>query len=74
VAAGGVPCAMCGRHFGSRNLVFRHLRDPATGCGVHVAAQGGMRLAPSSVARHEAAVTRRNPQVTQWMQCTTLDA
>ena len=64
VAVGdGAPCVMCGRRFASRNLVFRHLRDPSTGCGVHVAAQGGLRLAPSSAARQVAAAARRNPQV-----------
>jgi hypothetical protein len=63
VVGDGVLCTMCGRSFASRNLVFRHLRDPSTGCGVHVAAQGGLRLAPSSATRLAAAAARRNPQV-----------
>jgi hypothetical protein len=28
-----VPCQMCGRFFASRNLMFKHLKDPISGCG-----------------------------------------
>ena len=34
----GVRCSMCGASFGSRNLVFKHLRDAATSCGLTMAA------------------------------------
>lgn len=36
----GVPCDTCGRYFASRNLVFKHLRDPASGCGTILFASG----------------------------------
>ena len=38
-AAPEVPCGMCGKPFPSRNAVFRHLRDPASGCGSSVVEQ-----------------------------------
>jgi len=28
-----IPCEMCGTLFESRNLIFKHLRDPGTTCG-----------------------------------------
>ena len=57
----GVPCAMCGRCFGSRNLVFKHLRDPVNGCGLNVAAVGGLAAAPSVTQKQE---KRRKAQQT----------
>jgi hypothetical protein len=50
----GVPCGMCGRMFGSRNLVFHHLRDPASGCGTSVFASGQAIPTPPSVIKKEA--------------------
>ncbi|CAM9531709.1 unnamed protein product, partial [Heterosigma akashiwo] len=44
----GVPCEMCGRFFGSRNLVFRHLRDPESGCGTSIFADGQLLVDPPS--------------------------
>ena len=45
----GVACTMCGRRFGSRNLVFAHLRDPASGCGTSLWASGQTLAEPPSV-------------------------
>ena len=56
---GGVPCGMCGRQFGSRNLVFKHLKDPANGCGLTVSAEGGIDDAPSTQAKAAAKVRAR---------------
>ena len=36
----GVACHMCGHYFASRNLVFKHLRDSASGCGTTLFANG----------------------------------
>lgn len=47
----GVQCDLCGRLFGSRNLVFAHLRDPASGCGTEIFSTGMSLAAPPSVAR-----------------------
>ena len=41
-AAGGVlSCKRCARGFGSRNALFKHLRDPSNPCGQYAAANGG---------------------------------
>ncbi len=47
----GVECKMCGQLFPSRNLVFRHLRDPQSGCGESVAQQGGLAPSPGEEAK-----------------------
>ena len=45
----GVKCELCGLYFASRNLVFMHLRDPASGCGTSIFALGKpIPEAPSS--------------------------
>lgn len=42
-------CGMCGRFFASRNLVFKHLRDPSSGCGTSIFATGqSIGAAPSA--------------------------
>jgi hypothetical protein len=47
----GVECKMCGQLFSSRNLVFKHLRDPQSGCGESVAQQGGLEPSPGEEAK-----------------------
>jgi hypothetical protein len=50
-----VACQMCGHYFASRNLVFQHLRDPASGCGTQIFAQSlEIPLAPSIQKKKEA--------------------
>ena len=44
----GVRCDFCGRLFGSRNLVFDHLRNPDSGCGASIAASGQSLVLPPS--------------------------
>jgi hypothetical protein len=44
----GVPCQKCNRLFGSRNLIFQHLRDPASGCGTDIFAAGETVAVPPS--------------------------
>jgi len=44
----GVACEFCGRRFRSRNLVFRHLRDPKQQCGQLVIDEGGISQPPST--------------------------
>ena len=43
-----IRCEMCGKIFKSRNLVFKHLRDPGSNCGNSIFAQGqSLPIAPS---------------------------
>jgi len=42
-------CAVCGQFFGSRNQLFKHLRDSTTGCGTNPAEQLVMPPAPSAI-------------------------
>ncbi len=44
----GERCQMCGKSFKSRNLVFKHLRDPGSECGNSIFANGEiLPVAPS---------------------------
>jgi len=43
----GVACEFCGCRFRSRNLVFKHLRDPKQQCGQTVVDEGGISQPPS---------------------------
>ena len=36
----GFPCQYCGKHFASKNLIFRHLRDVTSSCGNIIFANG----------------------------------
>ena len=50
----GIPCSMCGRHFFSRNLLFKHLKDPSSSCGNSIFAAGkAMPHAPSEKNKKE---------------------
>ena len=50
----GISCEMCGRSFASRNLVFKHLRDPLSGCGNSIFAAGlALEDSPKEVERRE---------------------
>ena len=54
----GVACQMCGRTFGSKNLIFKHLRDPTSSCGNAILGRGESLAEPPSAAkknRHPAA-------------------
>ena len=43
-----LQCEMCGKFFKSRNNVFKHLRDPGSGCGNSIFVTGqSMPIAPS---------------------------
>ena len=58
----GVSCQMCGHCFASRNLVFKHLRDPASGCGTLIFAQGlTLPPAPSKASHNSKANHKRAP-------------
>lgn len=59
--AGGVPCKMCGQLFPSRNLVFKHLRDPHSGCGESVVQQGGLAPSPGEQAKAARPARRQRP-------------
>eukprot|EP00977_Amphora_coffeiformis_P027666 scaffold34630_cov185-Amphora_coffeaeformis.AAC.12 len=53
----GVKCELCGIYFASRNLVFKHLRDPASGCGTSIFAWGKqIPDAPSSQKKNGPAI------------------
>lgn len=50
----GVACQMCGRTFGSKNQIFRHLRDPTTSCGNAILGRGDVLAeAPSATKKQE---------------------
>ena len=50
----GIPCSICGRYFFSRNLVFKHLKDPSSSCGNSIFAAGKvMPDAPSEKNKKE---------------------
>ena len=57
----GVECKMCGQLFASRNLVFKHLRDPQSSCGASVVQQGGLAPSPGEEAK-AARPARRAPR------------
>ena len=40
-------CTYCSKSYPSRNVLFRHLRDPTNSCGEQVVNQGGIPLGPS---------------------------
>ena len=50
-----VKCEMCGRSFASRNLVFKHLRDPvSSSCGTSIfASNQTLAKAPSAIKKEE---------------------
>lgn len=53
----GVKCESCGLYFASRNLVFKHLRDPASGCGTSIFASGeSLSDAPSAQNKKTSAI------------------
>ena len=57
----GIPCQSCGRHFASKNLVFRHLRDVSTSCGNVIFAKGQkMPDAPSALKKKEKQEVAKN--------------
>ena len=52
ISSTGSKCDLCGLYFASRNLVFQHLRDPASGCGTSIFAMGEtVPDAPSSITK-----------------------
>ena len=46
-AAKPVACTLCKRPFPSRNVLFRHLRDPSNDCGNQVLSNGGIAMGSS---------------------------
>lgn len=42
-----LACTFCSESFPSRNVLFRHLRDPANACGAQTSSLGGIPLGPS---------------------------
>ena len=53
-ASTGIACMFCSRHFASKNLVFKHLRDVSTSCG-NAIFQTGEKVpdAPSHIRKAE---------------------
>jgi len=61
----GVACQMCGRLFGSKNLVFRHLRDPTSSCGNTILGRGESLKEAPSVVKKQAKLQREEQEEDQ---------
>lgn len=57
----GVPCQMCGRYFGSKNMVFKHLRDPTSTCGNALLGEGKALAEPPSVIKKQITKQQKAP-------------
>ena len=60
----GVTCNLCDRTFGSKNLLFRHLRDITSNCGNTILGRGeALAEAPSVVKKQQSQQQTHDAQV-----------